>query len=144
MYRKIQKNQKKMIFPIEKHFLALNCSCGKGFHWYKAYSIYICLWYLVLGVCRWWQKCPKSVIFRILGDFEPFFHHLYSPDTEYHKQIYTEYALYQWNPLPHEQFRAKKCFSSGKIKFSDFFEFSYTFPIKMYGNRQGGLGGTKS
>ena len=29
----------------------------------------------------------------------------------------------------------KSAFQVGKSIFSDFFEFSYTFPIKMYGNR---------
>ena len=77
-------------------------------------------------------------------DLWHFCHPRYTPDTEYHKPLYTEYALYQWNPLAHEQFRAKKCFSSGKSKFSDFIEFSYTFPIKMYGNRQVARGGAKS
>ena len=90
---------------------------------------------LSIGGIQMVAKVPKIRHFPHLGDFEPFCHHLYTPNTEYHKQIYIEYALYQWNHLPHDEFRAKKCFSSGEIKIFRFFEFSYTFPIKMYGNR---------
>ena len=35
----------------------------------------------------------------------------------------------------------KSAFQLGKSIFSDFFEFSYTFPIKMFGNRQVAWGG---
>ena len=38
----------------------------------------------------------------------------------------------------------KSAFQAGKSFFSDFIEFSHTFPIKMYGNRQVARGGAKS
>ena len=43
-----------------------------------------------------------------MGDFQPFWHPVYTPVTESPKQIHTEYALNRWNPLPYEQFGAKK------------------------------------
>ena len=52
------------------------------------------------------QRIPKRLklpLFPIFGDFESFWKPLYIPNTEYHKEIHTEYALHRWNPLPHNQ-----------------------------------------
>ena len=70
------------------------------------------------------EKGSKFRIFLILRDFEPFSSTLYTPDTDYHEQTHIKDALYRWNPLPHERFGAKKCFSSGI-----FYLFCKHFPV---------------
>ena len=54
------------------------------------------------------QGVPKRLKIPENGKNAGFSAVLYTPVTESHKQIHTEYALNQWNPLPHEQFGAKK------------------------------------
>ena len=72
---------------------------------------------LSIGGIQMVAKVPKIRHFPHFGGFGAFFHHLYSPDTEYHKQIYTEYALYQWNPLPHNSLGLKSAFQVWKSIF---------------------------